>query len=710
MWAAMSFLLSSIKVKARRLKILQLLLLLSRILIICLVVIALARPHLTGALFAGFLSGERTASVVLLDVSLSMAAKSGDTAFERARKAIEEIVTNFRRGDSITLVTFSSRSTVVAQNVTSAEALKGVISNMSVCDGSTNVQLGLAKALAILGEEKNARKEVYLVTDGRKNGWNVDDIAGWERIDEMISAMKTPPKIHIVDVGSPEIDNSTISNVEIEAADSSTAGKYEIGVELQGYGSALTQTPVAKLFLDDMSKEKTRIKGSDYENGVSYAQQPFDIDDEGFHFGKVELLETDALAGDNTRYFSVRHKRGLRVLCVEGLRKGGLYKTAVDLIRIALAPEKDMEGNIIIPADYTNVMVPELVSLSKMYEKRLRDYEVVVLSNAPSIEGRDYEGLKYFVSRGGGLVIFAGDGIEPEKYNTLSDNDDRTFLPARIGSIVGRPSVSGRRADDPEYVLSEFDYRHPMMKNFQGGQDGDLTLFKFYAYHRLEVDELDPDVKVLSRFNNGDAFIVERRVGRGKALLVASDPTSDWSNMGSRPAFLPLVHHMTRYLSGESSRRYNITAGGTISYPAESSEKPVTVENPSGTVFKLQPKMMGDAEMNLPFIEFDETLMAGIYSLYMASDEEGLDESSSMDKVYFAVNPGPSESDLTSLDAKVMKGMLNSVEINFIKYGRGFESRIRESRYGKEIWRYFMLAALVFLVTETSLAYVIDRT
>ncbi len=643
MWAAMSFLLSSSKLKARRLKILQLLLLLTRILVICFLVLALARPHLTGALFAGFLSGEKTTSVILLDISFSMAARADETSFERGKKAIEEIASSLRRGDSAALITFSDKASVAAQNVSDFDAFERIVSNIPISDGSTNIHLGLARALSMLREEKASKKEIYLVTDGRKNGWDVEKVAEWERIDSMISKMKSTPRIHIIDVGSPEIDNSCLSGIDIEAADSSTAGKYRINVEAQAYGSALSQVPVAKFFVDDMFEEQFRIIGSDYENGISKGEQPFKLEGEGFHYGKVELLETDMLANDNTRYFSVRHRKGLPVLCVEGLRKGGLFKSSADLIRIALAPEKDMAGNIIIPADYTNIMVPELVSLANMYEKRLQDYEVVILCNAGSFQERDYESLKYFVSRGGGLAIFLGDGIEPEKYNSFYENDDNTFIPARIGSINGRPSVRDRRSGDPEYVLSEFDYMHPVMKNFKGAQDGDLTLFKFYAYYSVDIDESNPDINVLSRFNNGDPFIVERKVGRGKVIMLTSEPATDWSNLGPRPAFLPLVHHMTRYLAGDTSKRYNLSVGESISYPLESSEKTVTIVNPVGTTFKLQPKMIGDTELKLPFVDFDETSVAGIYTLYPEADKKFDDETEGKGKVYFAVNPDPIE-------------------------------------------------------------------
>ena len=124
--------------------------------------------------------------------------------------------------------------------------------------------------------------------------------------------------------------------------------------------------------------------------------------------------------------------------------------------------------------------------------------------------------------------------------------------------------------------------------------------------------------------------------------------------------------------------------------------------------------MMGDDELDLPSLDFHETSTAGIYTLYITPEakhgENHDGETELGKKIYFAVNPDPVESDLTPLDAKVIKGMLNNIDLNLIKYDRDFGMKIKESRYGKEIWRYFMLAALVFLITEIVLAYMIDRT
>ena len=709
MWGAMAFLISSSKLKARRLKILQLLLLLTRIMIVLLIVAAIARPHLTGQLFAGFLSGEKTASVILLDTSLSMSAKSGDTAFERAQKVIAEIAANLRRSDSIALVSFSNKPVVVSQGISDPETLKSVAEKVEMTDAATDIHSAIEKALSILQEEKVSKKEIFLITDGRKNGWKIEEVAAWTSLDSYISKLKVQPKLHIIDVGAPETDNAAISFLEVEAQDSLTAGKYALGMEIQSFGVQLNQSPSVKFFADDMNQEQARIKGGEYENGISKAIQPFKLDDEGFHKGKVELVDVDQLQNDNIRYFSINHRKNLPILCVEGVRSGGSAKTAVDFVRIALAPEKSIKGGLIIPAEYSNVMAPELISFKDLYSKQLSNYEAIILTNNPSFPQNEYEALKYFILQGGGLAIFLGKDIELEKYNSLLDSDKNSFLPGKIESLVGNPSAKERKPNAVEYVLSEFDYNHPVLKYFRGGEDGDLTLFKYYAYYKIVSDETDPDIKILARFNTGDPFMVERKVGRGKVVMIATEPTVDWSNMGARTAFLPLMHHLMRYLASDSANRYNLLAGEKISYPLQSTNNYVTVINPGGVSYKLQPELSGDDESKFPYANFDNTSIAGIYTFIISGGERKEGEIGDKE-VFFAVNPDPQESDLTVLEPKVIKNMLKNININYIKYGRNFASRVKESRQGKEVWRYLIISVLALLVAETSLAYMIDKT
>ena len=54
--------------------------------------------------------------------------------------------------------------------------------------------------------------------------------------------------------------------------------------------------------------------------------------------------------------------------------------------------------------------------------------------------------------------------------------------------------------------------------------------------------------RVLAAFSDGLPAIVERVGGAGRLLLLASDLGNEWNDFPRRPAFVPFVHEVTRYL------------------------------------------------------------------------------------------------------------------------------------------------------------------
>ena len=93
-------------------------------------------------------------------------------------------------------------------------------------------------------------------------------------------------------------------------------------------------------------------------------------------------------------------------------------------------------------------------------------------------------------------------------------------------------------------------YRHPLLAAFRGREGAGLLTTPVYQYFKLDVPENSPS-KVALAFTNGDPAIVERPVGRGRAILVATSADADpaWTVMPVWPSYLPLVQEL---LSGGS--------------------------------------------------------------------------------------------------------------------------------------------------------------
>src|SRR5439155_280805 len=67
----------------------------------------------------------------------------------------------------------------------------------------------------------------------------------------------------------------------------------------------------------------------------------------------------------------------------------------------------------------------------------------------------------------------------------------------------------------------------------------------------------------------------------------------------------------------------------------------------------------------------------------------------------FAVNPDPRESDLTPVPERAMVRAFPPGRAQVVRPGENLARRVREARYGRELWSWFIVMALVLLAAET---------
>ena len=724
MWAAMEFLLSSSKETARRLKIMQLLLLLTRIAIILFIVSALARPHLTGAFFAGFLGQSRAASTIILDNSYSMDLQQGNaTALDLAREAAGAIASTLRRGDSLGLMTLGPKPSFVIDSTTDPEFVTRQIHATPLSHGGTDVVSALTECLERMKESPQAHREVFLVTDGRREGWRVEDSAGWERINTLIEQCDPTPKLFVIDVSATGMgDNVFIESVRLPSAPPVVGRGYGVECTVRAHGFEPADAPVVTLYLDDEEREAGRVKGTEFKDGVSTAKFIFRPREPGWHWGKV-AIGPDALAPDNTRYFVYEVRDALRVLCLDGSPSSRPLEGGMDFLRIALAPEKLPAGpspgetpGPEEPLGFTaNIIAPTVAPLSKFWEFDTGDYAAVLITDAPAFSERVAASLRSYAYSGGGLVVFLGERIRPDEYASLADPaGGQPFLPARVTGLKGT-AVELDAPEAPDATrLAEFDFNHPVIKQFEDAKDGDLTAASFYRYAAVSVDEDDPDVHVLMRFDNGDPYLIERRFGRGVVLLCTSSADLRWSNLPLKPVFLPLMHRTAYWLARRGSAAHELTPGETIRYPVPSrlAAATLTLQRPRGGSEIVRPVLAGipgeRAGPKLPTLLYEGTDPAGAYTLLAPSADERMAGAPAVE-TQFCVNVNPRESDLTKVSPDVVRSLFKATKVEYLETDTDVLGRIRTSRHGREVWRYLALAVCLLLMTESVLSHQIDR-
>lgn len=719
-WAAMEFLVSSSKLTARRLKLLQLLLLLTRMGIVSLLVLGVARPYLTGGFLGGPLGKSTTSAVLLLDNSYSMGLREGnETVFEAAKKAAAGVVSSLRRGDSITLVLMGERPRVVTEGNPSPERVTKLIETSGLTDEKTEILASIRKGLEILEGEKNTQKEMFVITDCQQNAWSVANVAGWDSVDKLMLDAEVKPRIYVLDVSARPGENVLLTSARLPAYPCGVGKRYIVEAAAATTVERPEGRPVFTLCLDKEGKEAARTEGSEFKDGISTGRLIFSVDSPGLHWGKISI-QADCLDADNTRYFIVKAKASVPVLCVDGVGSLDEFESGIAYLIYAFAPEKGLEGL----DDVANILSPKVVNLEQFWQEELPQYEIIVLSNVAVLSARMHQTLGDFVAQGGAVMIFLGDKVDPLEYSERFASSPNSFLPCAFGSPRGTVPQGGEKEAASDSVrIAEVDFGHAAMAAFRDAAGGDLTTAKVYRYFPTKPDTADPDVRILASLSDGSPYLVEKKLGRGKTILFTSSCDVKWSNMPLKPVFLPLVHRIAYYLVSGADERYNLMVGEKIVQRLDSEEasSPAEIATPAGGVFKVMPSMpdqgseQKDGLKAEPTISFEETSAAGIYTLTTSGVTEDVRTGSSGGLAEretirpFALNVDTDESDLTPLQEEGIRRLIRNKDMKYVKTRAGTSRAIEEARHGKEIWRYFVVGVLCFLVFESVLARKIDK-
>ena len=86
-------------------------------------------------------------------------------------------------------------------------------------------------------------------------------------------------------------------------------------------------------------------------------------------------------------------------------------------------------------------------------------------------------------------------------------------MPGTLGAPVDRLAGGGG-------TLGYLDYSHPIFEPFKDPRNGNFSDVRFFKYRALTPAATD---KVLARFDDGAAAMVERRVGSGRVIAVHLD-------------------------------------------------------------------------------------------------------------------------------------------------------------------------------------------
>jgi len=562
---AMRFLLLADKRTARKFRLAQWLLLALRMLAICLLAFSLARPHLTGSNVQAAALAPPQATVFLVDNSLSMQYRDGqETRLQRAKTLASRLVQSLALNDSAVvlplLISEEAANAPVSLSRDQA-ALQEQLAVLQPSHATVDLPSAFQRAFTLLQESPMPRRRLIFLSDFTMHGWEEFHLSQLSVVPENVT-------LHFIRLGGPQRDaNVLITDVRITEKPFIEHAPLDVTAVVQNRSAKALRNVRVDLFLGSNAVGQQLVDlGPDEQLTVPFriAAPPA-----GLHWGEVRL-EGDGFAEDDRFYYALRTVTPVHVLLVDGDPGTSLFDSEIFYLLQALQPR----GVLGRPLFY-----PKPIPWEGLEQERLSDYQVIALCNVEALTAQVRQRLYQFVVEGGGgLLFFAGNRVDPVRYNAMFYRSDTLLLPLALGQPTQRPQ-------EQPLAIGTVHTAHEALATF-AGEEALLQRGKFYRYVTMEGANTVPGVRMLLALQDGSPLLVDKDLGRGRVLFFAASADRDWTDLPTRTAYVPLIHGLVGYaahLSAASQRPGSIMPEATRLLGREEDDgTTVTIRTPDG--------------------------------------------------------------------------------------------------------------------------------
>ncbi len=628
----------------RRLRLRQWLLLLLRTLAVAALALAISRPALRGA--AGLSRSASTTVVALVDRSGSMGAAAPDgTVLAAARRALEGLLATLGPADELLLVPYDQGPhPVSAAPLGDVARLRAEVQALTPAARATDHGSALEYAARALAASHALNRELFWLSDFQAAGF----------ADGGAEAIRVPPG---------PWERSRVYLLPFAPVHRANVGLTEATLAPGGAGAALTVGGGAYgARPGDLSVEVRDLSG-DAELGRGYLSVPERGEATTLlplarlpEQGGVAVLPDDALALDNRRVFAAGRAGTVRIL----LREDG----AASPLRLALEAGGPASGLEVVAVDATGLAA------------RVGEADVVVLNDLMRLGPVEQQAVLDYHRGGGGLFVVLGERADPAAWNAV------LLAELGVGTLAGVESAAPGAA----WRLRRAVAGHPVLAGFParpGEALSTASLRRIPVLARAGAARPAAGVRVLLEYDRTRPALVEAP----NALVLAATFDPAVSDLAVSGAFLPLVHQCVKVLargtaagSFEPGERYSAPAG-TGAWRIEDDRGR---EVPSGLATESGATRLTSEPLERP----------GLYRVLRGGTLHHT----------FAVNPARAESDLTPVPEAALVRAFPPGRAQVLRPGADLARRVREARYGRELWGWFVVAALALLVAEMILA------
>ena len=569
---ALRFLQARSRVKKRQLKLQHVLLLLIRVLTLCMLVLALARPVLRGTGWIVDQEGPVAVACVVDTAPRMLLREENRTRLDKVRDIASNLFEKLPPDSKIAIVdTGEGRASFSATAVVAANRIERLTAGTS----SVNLATAMNDAVRLLESSDIGRKELYVFTDLSHGGWEQPVQPDWDTLHPSINLV-------FIDVSATHPQDFILESLELSAERLTVGSPLNVSVITRRVGPESARSVAIEFQDQEGSFVRRGEKPVVWKDGED-EEVRFEINglEPGVHQGRVLIEGGDSLPADDSIEFTVDVGPPTRVLVASPEPVGTTGLTFVE----AIAPFP------LVSAGRSKFTVT-LDSFDQLDNASWSDFRSIVLIDPPPLPPRTWGMLHEWISKGGGLVVWLGP----------SAGKPVDFSSAESESVLGGKIKRVWRSPDRSNYFAPSSLDHPILSAFRRVGDSvpwqDFPVFRHWEFQPTSenTDMNSSPTLSLANYRNGLPALFERVLGKGRVVIVttpvsqlADDPQA-WNQLatGFEPwPFVMLANEILEYVV-ETPDSLNIESGEVARLRLQRHDLPTaTVRTPLGDTFPV---------------------------------------------------------------------------------------------------------------------------
>ena len=622
------------------------LILAARIMAIACLAMAFAQPFLPGK--SSTTSEKKGVTSLYLDNSFSMQNELNNKRYiDLAANRLSELLGLFPNATSLQLVTndFSAQE----QGLSNADKLRDRLTTIDLSNTPRTLDAVYRRQQNITAKHQSSGKnQLFWFSDFQKS--TTGDLSGL-KIDSTNQLFLVP------------VQAAAEKNVYVDSAWLNTPFIRELQnnvlfVKVSNSGTEQAANVVLKLNLDNTQASTASVNVP--ANGSATAKFNFNLKGKGFKKGQI-TFDDFPVTFDNDYFFVLNASPMVKILHIYGQKDAGNY---IDNVY-----------------DNDSLFSLQSFSVQNVDPGLIKSSDMVVLEGVQQLTGSLPQELQDFVNKGGSLSVIPSSDPLTASYQSLFAN-------------LGIPGLTSEKSSNPTPIaLSVPDRNNPFF--------GDVFEESVRQELNINLPAASPvwswsnAGQMLLSLRNGQTYLNQVTKGKGKLYLFASPLDPAYGNVAQHAIFVPIMYKMAA-LSVRPQR---------TSYTFDENPISLNILNPApNAVYKLRrdkieiipvQRVTGN-NLLLEIPDGDQAadgLNAGYFELVRDNKVEEL----------IALNHNHAESKLnyyTPAELRTAFSGQKNVQVFDQLNDDAFSKEFQQQNLGKSLWKYFLYAALFFLLVE----------